>query len=169
MKEPKLRHAFAMALAAMTVMGCAPAQDSTPAPVAAPAKAACTPPPAQLVVKDLDQGTGQVVATRTPVYVSYTGWLYDGCAKDLKGAQFDTSEGRATPFGFLVGGGRVIKGWDEGVVGMKEKGKRLLVIPPDKAYGAAGAGGGKIPPNATLVFEVTLLNIVTMGAPGKAP
>jgi FKBP-type peptidyl-prolyl cis-trans isomerase FkpA len=163
-----VRHAFAVALAAMTVMGCAPAQDSTPAAAAAPAKAACTPPPRELVVKDLEQGTGQVVVARNPVYVSYTGWFYDGCAKDMKGAQFDSSEGRVTPFGFIVGAGRVIKGWDEGVVGMKEKGKRLLVTPPDKAYGAAGAGGGKIPPNATLVFEVTLLNIIPMGAPAKA-
>ena len=167
-----MRHAFAMALAAVTVLGCAPAQDSTSAtatkPAAAPAKAACTPPPKELVVKDLDRGTGKVVEARDPVYVNYTGWLYDGCAKDLKGAQFDTSEGRVTPFGFIVGAGRVIKGWDEGVAGMREKGKRLLVIPPDKAYGAAGAGGGLIPANATLVFEVTLLNIIPTGAPAKA-
>ncbi len=159
-----MRHAFALALVAITAMGCAPAQDSTPAAATkaavAPAKVACAPPPKELVVKDLELGDGRSVEARNPVYVGYTGWLYDGCAKDLKGAQFDTSEGRVTPFGFIVGVGRVIKGWDEGVVGMKERGKRLLVIPPDKAYGAAGGGGGKIPPNATLVFEVKLLNIV---------
>jgi FKBP-type peptidyl-prolyl cis-trans isomerase FkpA len=160
-----------MALAAVIVLGCAPAHDSTPAAAKAatqPAAVACTPPPKELVVKDLDRGTGKAVEVRNPVHVSYTGWLYDGCAKDLKGAQFDTSEGRVTPFGFMVGAGRVIKGWDEGLVGMKEKGKRLLVIPPDKAYGAAGAGGGLIPPNATLVFEVTLLDIIPTGAPARA-
>jgi FKBP-type peptidyl-prolyl cis-trans isomerase len=137
----------------------APAESKT-AQAARPATPACAPAPKDLVVKDLEPGTGPLVAARNPVWVSYTGWLYDGCKPDLKGTQFDTSEGRATPFGFIVGGGRVIRGWDEGVVGMKEKGKRLLVIPPEKAYGAQGAGGGKIPPNATLVFEVTLLKIL---------
>jgi FKBP-type peptidyl-prolyl cis-trans isomerase len=158
-----LKHAFAVALVAVTAMGCATAQDSKTAPAkaqAAPAKTECAPPPKQLVVKDLQAGSGRAAEFRSPVYVGYTGWLYDGCAGDFKGAQFDTSEGRATPFGFQVGVGRVIKGWDEGVLGMKEGGKRLLIIPPDKAYGAAGAGGGKIPPNATLVFEVTLQNIL---------
>ena len=166
-----MKNAFALAFVAVTAMGCAPAQDSNPAPqaAAAPAKVDCTPPPKELVVKDLEAGAGRQVALRDPVYVSYTGWLYDGCAKDLKGAQFDTSDGRVTPFGFIVGVGRVIKGWDEGVVGMKEGGKRLLVIPPDKAYGKAGTGG-RIPPNATLVFEVRLGSIVqTQPIPAAKP
>ena len=98
------------------------------------------------------------------VAVQYTGWLYDGCAKDLKGEQFDTSQGRVTPFGFIVGAGRVIKGWDEGVLGMKAGGKRTLIIPADKGYGERGAGGGKIPPNATLVFDVEVIAI-----PGPPP
>ena len=68
--------------------------------------------------------------------------------------------GRPVPFSFMVGAGRVIKGWDEGLVGLRAGGKRLLVIPPDKGYGASGAGGGKIPPNATLVFEVDLVRIL---------
>lgn len=93
------------------------------------------------------------------VLVSYTGWLYDSKAPDQKGAKFDTSEGRATPFGFVVGAGRVIKGWDEGVVGMKEGGKRTLVIPPAMGYGAKGAGD-KIPPNATLLFEVEVIKMI---------
>ncbi len=96
--------------------------------------------------------------TRTGLMVTYTGWLYDGCKADLKGALFDKWD-RPVPFGFIVGAGRVIKGWDEGVPGMKEKGaKRLLIIPPDKAYGEKGAGD-KIPPNAALVFEIETFGI----------
>ncbi len=111
-------------------------------------------------MKDLKPGTGRAIKFRTAVMVSYTGWLYDGCAPDLKGKKFDSSEDRNAPFAFMVGAGNVIKGWDEGLIGLKEKGKRLLVIPPYKAYGEKGAGGGLIQPNATLVFEVELFQIV---------
>jgi FKBP-type peptidyl-prolyl cis-trans isomerase len=152
------------------VMGCANAQDSRAAADAKPAsaaKGACATPPKDLVVKEVAPGEGDTVRLRTAVLVSYTGWLYDGCAKDLKGEKFDSSEGRATPFGLMVGAGRVIKGWDEGLVGMKEKGKRVLIIPPEKAYGAAGAAGGKIPPNATLVFDVEIAKILQQGEPAK--
>jgi FKBP-type peptidyl-prolyl cis-trans isomerase len=148
------------------------AQDTKPEPKAGDSKAGCTPAPTQLVKKDLEPGTGRDVMSGSAVLVGYTGWLYDGCAKDLKGKKFDSSEGRTTPFGFMVGAGRVIKGWDEGLVGMKEKGaKRLLVIPPDKGYGEKGAGGGVIPPNATLVFEVEMFQIVHQpeGAAKAAP
>lgn len=135
----------------------------------APAKAGCAPAPKDLVKKDLAPGTGRPVIPRSAVLVGYTGWLYDGCKDDLKGAKFDSSEGRAAPFGFMVGAGKVIKGWDEGVVGMKEKGaKRLLVIPPDKGYGDKGAGG-VIPPGATLVFEVETYEVVHYPEEGKAP
>ena len=99
------------------------------------------------------------------VLVGYTGWVYDGCKPDLKGEQFDSSEGRRTPFGLMIGAGRVIKGWDEGLVGMREGGKRLLVIPPDKAYGERSPTP-KIPPNSTLVFEVNLVKHVG-GEAGK--
>lgn len=159
-----LKPAFALAALAAAVAFSASAQDMKAAPK--PACESPKAPPAELVVKDLVPGTGREVVFRNPVLVSYTGWLYDGCAADLKGAKFDTSEGRATPFGFVVGAGRVIKGWDEGVIGMKEKGKRLLVIPPAKGYGERGAGD-KIPPNSTLVFEVELITIIGGGEPKK--
>ena len=101
--------------------------------------------------------------------MGYTGWLYDPCKPDHKGDMFDTSQGRSTPFGFIVGAGRVIKGWDEGVLGMKEGGKRMLIIPPEKAYGSQNVGGGKIPPNSTLVFEVDVYNIVGQGQKTAPP
>ncbi len=139
--------------AALALSGCATEEKPAPAP------GACKPAPTELETKDLATGTGDTVRFRSAVLVSYTGWLYDGCAKDLKGNQFDSSEGRPTPFGFIVGAGRVIRGWDEGLIGMKEHGKRLLVIPADKAYGAAGSPP-KIPPHAALVFEVEVVKIV---------
>ncbi len=112
-----------------------------------------------LVKRDTKEGTGQEVAKGKAVLVHYTGWLYDPKAPEMKGAKFDSSEGRPTPFGFVVGAGRVIKGWDEGIPGMKEGGKRTLIIPPGKAYGEKGAGG-VIPPNATLLFEVELIKVL---------
>jgi FKBP-type peptidyl-prolyl cis-trans isomerase len=149
-----LKSILAILLAAALVAGCATQEKPKPAPAVA-----CKPAPNELETRDLQPGTGDTVRFRSAVLVSYTGWLYDGCAKDLKGAMFDTSEGRPTPFGFIVGAGRVIRGWDEGIIGMKEGGKRLLIIPADKAYGARGAPP-KIPPNAPLVFEVQLLKII---------
>jgi FKBP-type peptidyl-prolyl cis-trans isomerase len=119
-------------------------------------------PPKELVVLETLVGTGPEVVVRTPVLVSYTGWVYSPCAPGNKGVMFDTSDGRAMPFGFMVGAGRVIKGWDEGLIGMKKGGKRTLIIPPEKAYGEKGAGD-KIGPNATLVFDVELQQII--GAP----
>jgi len=124
-------------------------------------------PPKELVVLDTKVGDGTEVAFRTPVLVNYTGWVYSPCAPDNKGVKFDSSEGRPTPFGFVVGAGRVIKGWDEGLIGMKKDGKRTLIIPPDKAYGDKGTGD-KIPPNATLVFDIELVQIIG-GAPAAAP
>lgn len=164
---------FAAALAAIAIAGCAATPESKPAtteaaapataPAAAPAMAAkdaCPPPPKELVTKDLAPGRGtETIRFRTAVLVAYTGWLYDGCAKDHKGQEFDTSSKRLTPLGFLVGAGKVIKGWEEGIKGMKEGGKRQLVIPPDLAYGDR-AVGEYIKPNSTLVFEVEILRII---------
>jgi FKBP-type peptidyl-prolyl cis-trans isomerase len=104
---------------------------------------------------DNKAGTGKTAAAGRDVEVHYTGWIYlDG----LKGKQFDSSRSRG-PFAFPLGGGQVIKGWDEGVAGMKEGGRRTLIIPPQLGYGERGAGGGLIPPNATLLFEVELLRV----------
>jgi FKBP-type peptidyl-prolyl cis-trans isomerase FkpA len=113
----------------------------------------------ELVIKDTKAGEGKVAEKGKAVLVHYTGWLYEPAAPEQKGKQFDSSVGRVTPFGFIIGAGRVIKGWDEGVVGMKKGGKRTLIIPPAKAYGERGAAGA-IPPNATLLFEVELIDVL---------
>lgn len=108
-----------------------------------------------LQYEDTTPGTGAEAKAGQHVKVHYTGWLYnDG----VKGAKFDSSKDRNDPFDFGLGAGMVIKGWDEGVQGMKVGGTRLLVIPPELGYGARGAGG-VIPPNATLIFEVELLGV----------
>ncbi len=100
---------------------------------------------------DIKVGTGAVAQSGQHVKVDYTGWLTNG-------KQFDSSVGTGKPFGFMLGAGQVIKGWDEGVVGMKVGGKRQLRIPPDLAYGAKGYPGA-IPPNATLIFDVQLVDV----------
>jgi FKBP-type peptidyl-prolyl cis-trans isomerase FkpA len=112
----------------------------------------------QLQKLDVKQGTGAEAAAGKAVIVHYSGWLYDPAAPDGHGRKFDSSLDRKVPFGFILGEGKVIKGWDEGVAGMKVGGKRTLVIPPAMAYGERGAGG-VIPPNATLVFDVELVDI----------
>lgn len=104
-----------------------------------------------LQIEELKEGTGEVAKAGTQVSVHYTGWLLDG-------KKFDSSKDRGQPFGFKLGGGQVIRGWDEGVEGMKVGGIRKLTIPADLGYGARGAGG-VIPPGATLVFEVELLGV----------
>jgi len=112
----------------------------------------------ELKTIDQKQGTGAEAVAGKTVIVHYTGWLYDPATPDGRGKKFDSSVDRGVPFGFFLGSGKVIKGWDEGVSGMKVGGKRTLVIPPQKAYGERGAGG-VIPPNATLVFDVELIDV----------
>jgi len=112
----------------------------------------------ELQVVDQIKGAGAEAVSGKAVIVHYTGWLYAPAAADGHGAKFDSSVDRGVPFGFFVGAGKVIKGWDEGIVGMKVGGKRTLVIPPSKGYGERGAGG-VIPPNATLLFDVELIEV----------
>ncbi|MDH4093521.1 MAG: FKBP-type peptidyl-prolyl cis-trans isomerase [Betaproteobacteria bacterium] len=108
-----------------------------------------------LIYDDKVVGTGDEATAGRQVQVHYTGWLIYG---GERGKKFDSSKDRGESFGFPLGAGHVIKGWDEGVQGMKVGGTRVLTIPPGLAYGARGAGG-VIPPNATLIFEVELLAI----------
>jgi FKBP-type peptidyl-prolyl cis-trans isomerase FkpA len=114
--------------------------------------------PTELKKTDVKQGIGAEAVSGKPVVVHYTGWLFDPAKADQKGTKFDSSRDRGTPFGFTLGAGRVIKGWDEGVAGMKVGGQRTLIIPPAMAYGERGAGG-VIPPNATLIFDVELIEV----------
>ena len=111
-----------------------------------------------LLKNDSKPGTGAEAQTGKVVVVHYTGWLYDAAALEHKGKKFDSSLDRKVPFGFFLGEGKVIKGWDQGLVGMKVGGTRRLVIPPALGYGERGAGG-VIPPNATLMFDVELLDV----------
>lgn len=119
------------------------------------------PPPGGSVAElrriDARTGTGALATPGSDVTVHYTGWLYDERAPDLRGMKFDSSRDRGEPFTFLLGAGRVIRGWDEGVAGMQVGGQRTLLIPADQAYGRRGAGD-VIPPGASLVFEVELLD-----------
>jgi FKBP-type peptidyl-prolyl cis-trans isomerase FkpA len=107
---------------------------------------------------ELKAGTGEAVTAGKIAVVQYTGWLYEASAKDNKGKQFDSSRTGGQPFKFPVGTGQVIKGWDQGVLGMKVGESRRLIIPADLAYGDSGAGG-VIPPGATLVFDIDLIAV----------
>jgi FKBP-type peptidyl-prolyl cis-trans isomerase FkpA len=169
--------ALTMVLFASLLAACGqrdkPAEEAPAA--TAPTSAATTAAPAPETVADataptgtetmamqkieLAPGAGAEIKSGQTALVHYTGWLYDAAAPENKGNKFDSSVDRNEPFEFDVGKGQVIKGWDEGVVGMKVGGKRRLVIPPEMGYGARGAGGGLIPGGATLVFDVQLVEI----------
>lgn len=123
------------------------------APASAPP--ACAPmvtTPSGLQYCDLVVGTGMSPAPGLNVTVDYTGWLLDN-------TKFDSSRDRGTPLQFPIGQGRVIRGWDEGLMDMKVGGRRLLIIPPELGYGERGTPGGPIPPNATLIFDVELMSV----------
>lgn len=114
--------------------------------------------PTELMTTDEVVGTGNEAVSGRRVTVHYTGWLYDPSREDKKGSKFDSSRDGDEPFTFALGGGQVIRGWDEGVAGMKVGGRRTLTIPPAYGYGSQGAPP-VIPPNATLVFDVELLDV----------
>jgi len=111
-----------------------------------------------LQITDGKTGTGAEAASGKQVTVHYTGWLYDPKTADHHGKKFDSSRDHGEPFSFKLGTGAVIRGWDQGVAGMKVGGTRTLIIPSELGYGARGAGGA-IPPNATLLFDVELLDV----------
>jgi FKBP-type peptidyl-prolyl cis-trans isomerase FkpA len=144
---------------AIGVLSCVLAGCGRDAPPPAPAAAnPTTPAITDLVKTDLVVGAGPAIAAGQEAVVHYTGWLYDAAATDNKGKEFDSSRSRGVPFRFPVGGGRVIQGWDQGVVGMQVGGQRRLVIPAFLGYGDRG-GGDVIPPGATLLFDIELLGI----------
>jgi FKBP-type peptidyl-prolyl cis-trans isomerase FkpA len=172
----------AIIFGSLLALAIANAQDSAPTP-AAPAKAKTTAKEAakdkkavketgketakednlpkdvkRLIMHDTVVGTGKVATKGKKIKVNYTGWLYDPSQQMGRGKQFDTSIGRE-PFAFNLGGGEVIKGWDDGFENMKVGGKRKLIIPSDMGYGVRGAGNA-IPPNAPLMFEVELLEVM---------
>jgi len=122
------------------------------------AKTAPSGPSVAFASVDLTVGTGDAAVANKILFVNYTGWLYDSTKPDNKGNQFDTTTGK-TPFGFKLGANLVIRGWEMGVPGMRVGGVRRLTIPSELAYGSAGAGGGVIPPNAALIFEIELLEV----------
>jgi len=149
-----LSTAFAAALLAAPAFADDP--KPTPAPEAAQkSESKMTKTPSGLQYEDTKVGTGASPQKGQTCVMNYTGWLWENGAK---GKKFDSSLDRGTPFSFPIGQGRVIKGWDEGVATMKVGGQRVLLIPPDLGYGSRGAGG-VIPPNATLIFEVELLDV----------
>jgi peptidylprolyl isomerase len=149
-----LSTAFAAALFAAPAFADDP--KPTPAPEAAKkSESKMTKTPSGLQYEDTKVGTGASPQKGQTCVMNYTGWLWEN---GVKGKKFDSSLDRGTPFSFPIGQGRVIKGWDEGVATMKVGGQRVLLIPPDLGYGSRGAGG-TIPPNATLIFEVELLEV----------
>jgi FKBP-type peptidyl-prolyl cis-trans isomerase FkpA len=158
MKKPeKAKHAIRgmrpLLMAAWLGLAFCAAAEEPPAPVLPAA------PEAVLQVTDPVTGIGDEALPGMIVIVHYTGWLHDSAAVDGRGRKFDSSRDRGQPFSFPLGAGHVIKGWDQGVPGMKVGGVRRLLIPPALAYGSRSIGNGLIPPNSTLLFEVELLAV----------
>lgn len=158
MTKPRLL--FSASLAALLLLGSAPAGTAAEPTQRTEQDAEAkekkmTKTDSGLEYRDTQEGDGASPAKGQTCVMHYTGWLWEN---GKKGAKFDSSVDRGQPFSFRLGVGQVIAGWDEGVSTMKVGGKRELLIPPDLGYGARGAGG-VIPPNATLLFEVELLDI----------
>ena len=157
MKLKPLAATYSLVLCLVVLISACAKKEDAPVsnkPAPAPATTAPAAPVAEvteLKMEDTKVGTGAVAETGKSVRVHYTGWLTNG-------TKFDSSKDHGQPFTFRLGGGEVIKGWDQGVAGMKVGGVRKLTIPPNLGYGTRGAGG-VIPPNATLVFEVELLGV----------
>ena len=145
-----MRHTVRFTLAIIALMSAACSSGET----GAPGMSSIT----SLQIKDTKVGSGVEATPGRQVTVHYTGWLYDEKAADHHGKKFDSSRDHNEPFPFRLGAGQVIPGWDQGVSNMKVGGTRTLTIPPDLGYGQRGAGG-LIPPNATLVFDVELLDV----------
>lgn len=152
MLEKNIRSSAVLLIAIMVFVlaGC---EQSGPAGAPAPSSSITN-----LKITDIVEGQGTVAEAGKSVQVHYTGWLYDESAKDFKGTKFDSSRDRGQPLSFPLGAGRVIPGWEQGIEGMKTGGQRHLVIPSHLAYGERGAGRA-IPPNATLFFEVELIEV----------
>ena len=146
-----------MALVAAVLLGLAACRGNAPeAPVSNPAAEAAWATISDLAITDVVTGEGPIAAPGSMVEVHYEGWLYDPAAPDQRGRKFDTSRERGRPFRFRIGSGTVIKGWEEGVSGMRTGGTRELLVPARLGYGERGAGGGVIPPGAALLFEIEL-------------
>jgi len=135
---------FVCAVSLLLVSGCGSETPSAPSQ---------SQPRAEFAQTDLRVGTGTAASNGRTLTVAYTGWLFDPARPDQKGTQFDSG----TAFSFTLGAGRVIRGWDQGVLGMQVGGLRRLTIPPELAYGSTGSG--PIPPNASLVFDIELLSV----------
>ncbi|MBC3873528.1 FKBP-type peptidyl-prolyl cis-trans isomerase [Undibacterium flavidum] len=163
----KLALFISLALSSHLCINQASAQDQKPeqevaaSAASAPVTVAVVPPFATLEKIDSVVGTGKEAVVGKTVVVHYTGWLRDPQAENQHGKSFDSSVGRG-PFSFNLGEGRVIRGWEQGVQGMKVGGKRTLQIPSTLAYGPRGAGRGVIPPDADLIFDIELLDVINM-------
>lgn len=156
MKTPFYRIAGLVGLILAVVVGvsaCGGGDAGTAAPTDTSGSAAVT----SLVITDTLVGTGAVAGNGSVVSINYTGWLYDRNAVGFRGMQFETNVSSTSPFVFTLGTGNVISGFDQGIAGMRVNGRRTLIIPSALAYGTAGRG--IIPPNAALVFDVTLLSV----------
>jgi len=141
-------------------MAQAPGQDAPAAASVHEHNHAAAPAADPLVKIDTVVGSGKEALSGAEVVVNYTGWFYKPLATGQRGRKFDSSlDSGRTPLTFQLGAGRVIKGWDQGVAGMKVGGKRTLIIPSELAYGKRGAGGGVIPPDSDLIFDVELLDV----------